>query len=73
MFVEGNLVPSCEERLDEMKNLAWHLLRLSRDEQSLDQRYRNHLDRWKKLKMIADDIHLQLKQLPERWNEYNQK
>ncbi|CAL1544282.1 unnamed protein product [Lymnaea stagnalis] len=73
MFEEGNLVSSCEQWLENMRTISQQLLKLSADEQSLDQRYRNHLERWKKLKMISQDTHLQLKQLPERWKEYHQK
>uniref|UniRef100_A0A2C9KCB0 Calponin-homology (CH) domain-containing protein n=1 Tax=Biomphalaria glabrata TaxID=6526 RepID=A0A2C9KCB0_BIOGL len=73
IFQEGNLVSSCEQWLDNMKTIAQQLLKLSTVEKSLDQRYNNHLERWKKLRMIADDTFLQLKQLPERWKEYHQK
>ncbi|KAH9507324.1 hypothetical protein Btru_056910, partial [Bulinus truncatus] len=73
MFQDGSLVSSCEQYLDNMKTIAEQLLKLSSVEKSLDQRYWNHLERWKKLRMIADDTFLQLKQLPERWKEYHQK
>ncbi|BFZ08024.1 hypothetical protein BsWGS_11063 [Bradybaena similaris] len=73
MFHEGNLVPSCEQWLADMKFLAQHLLKLSKDEQSLEQRHWNHLQRWKKLRAIANDIFVELKQLPERWKEYHEK
>ncbi|GFO48198.1 nesprin-1, partial [Plakobranchus ocellatus] len=73
MFQEGNLVGQCEQWLNNMDNLAQQLLKLSKDERSLEQRHRNHLERWQKLKLIMSDTHLQLKQLPERWKDYHQR
>ncbi|XP_035824390.1 nesprin-1 [Aplysia californica] len=73
MFQEGGFAASCEQLLEQMKGLSQGLLKLSRDERSLEQRYKNHQDRWDKLRLIVEDTHLQLKQLPERWRDYHQK
>lgn len=73
IFQEGSLLVSCEQWLDQMKNLAQQLLKLDRNEQSLEERYLNHLERWKKLQILVDNTHAQLQQLPERWKEYNER
>jgi nesprin-1 len=56
-----------------MEGLSKDLKQLDKNDHSLQDRYDDHLDRWRKLNNGMDSIHLQLKQLPERWKEYNQK
>lgn len=56
-----------------MEGLSKDLKQLDKNDHSLQDRYDDHLDRWRKLNTGMDTIHLQLKQLPERWKEYNQK
>ena len=56
-----------------MKDYATQLNKLDRADGSLQRRYQEHLDRWNRLNGFADKLHLQLKQLPERWKDYNQK
>ena len=58
----------CTKCLESMESFTKDLADLS-----LQDRYDHHLDRWKKLKTVIDNIHQQLKQLPERWKEYNHK
>ena len=56
-----------------MKDLADQLIKLDGGDDSLEDRYQEHLDRWNRLTSLADKLHLDLKQLPERWKDYSQK
>lgn len=56
-----------------MKDYTNQLLNLDKTDRFLQKRYEEHLDRWNRLTAFSDKLHLQLKQLPERWKEYNQK
>nr|KAG5692778.1 hypothetical protein BaRGS_009394 [Batillaria attramentaria] len=72
-FHQGPFRSTCEKCLEQMKDYAAQLTKHDRADGSLQKRYQEHLDRWNKLNGFADKLHLQLKQLPERWKDYNQK
>ena len=72
-FQQGVFRTTCEKCLEQMKDYAAHLNKLDRADGSLQKRYQEHLDRWNRLNGFADKLHVQLKQLPERWKDYNQK
>lgn len=56
-----------------MQKLALDLNQLDPKDHSLQDRYEDHKSRWDKLVSIMDSICVELKQLPERWKDYNQK
>ncbi|XP_025103982.1 nesprin-1-like isoform X4 [Pomacea canaliculata] len=72
-FQQGPFKTTCEKCLEQMKDYANQLLNLDKTDRFLQKRYEEHLDRWNRLTAFSDKLHLQLKQLPERWKEYNQK
>lgn len=56
-----------------MKKSVDELQKKDRKDTSLHDRYDEHEARWKKLTAVMDNIHLELKQLPERWKEHHAK
>lgn len=56
-----------------MQKLAENVNKLEPKDHSLEDRYEDHKARWEKLLSSMDNICLELKQLPERWKDYNQK
>jgi nesprin-1 len=72
-FFQGAFKTQCEKCLEEMQVLATNLNKVDRADGSLQKRYQEALDRWNRLQDFSEKLHLQLKQLPERWKEYNQK
>lgn len=56
-----------------MQKLAENVNQLEPKDHSLEDRYEDHRARWEKLLSSMDNICLDLKQLPERWKDYNQK
>ena len=56
-----------------MDDLSKKLLKHNAEDKSLSRRYEEHAERWQRLRSVADSTHEQLKQLPERWKEYNAK
>ncbi|KAL8590280.1 hypothetical protein ACOMHN_006396 [Nucella lapillus] len=72
-FEQGTFRSTCEKSLEQMKDYASQLSGLDPSDDSLEERYQQQLDRWKRLMGLADKLQLDLKQLPERWKDYNQK
>lgn len=56
-----------------MQKLAENVNQLEPKDHSLEDRYEDHRASWEKLLSSMDNICLDLKQLPERWKDYNQK
>ncbi|KAK7104412.1 hypothetical protein V1264_019133 [Littorina saxatilis] len=72
-FQQGVFRTTCEKCLEQMKGYSVQLNTMDRADGSLQRRYQQCLDRWNRLSGFSDKLHLQLKQLPERWKDYNQK
>ena len=73
MFHQGDFQKTCVKCLESMDNLSKDLLRQDSRDSSLREQYEIHRDRWARLKDAIDSTLLSLKQLPERWKEYNAK
>lgn len=73
MFHQGDFQKTCVKCLEAMDTLSKDLLRHEARDNSLRDQYTIHQDRWNKLKEAIDGTLLSLKQLPERWKEYNAK
>ncbi|XP_041351119.1 nesprin-1-like [Gigantopelta aegis] len=73
LFQDGQIVQTCEKCLGSMEQVSKKLLHHNAEDKSLLRRYEEHLERWQRLRSVADSTHEQLKQLPERWKEYNSK
>ena len=56
-----------------MQKLSADVNKLDQNDHSLQDRYEDHKIQWEKLLSMMDSICLELKQLPERWKDYNQK
>ncbi|XP_076463750.1 muscle-specific protein 300 kDa-like isoform X7 [Babylonia areolata] len=72
-FEQGVFRSTCEKCLEQMNNYSTQLGKLDPSDNSLEERYQEHLDRWNRLTGWADRLQTDLKQLPERWKDYNQK
>ena len=73
MFHQGDFQKNCLKCLEGMDNLSKDLVRHDRGDNSLRDQYEGHLERWNRLKDAMEATLLSLKQLPERWKEYNVK
>lgn len=73
MFHESQFRSTCTKFLETMQTIAIKLLEYEKDETSLQEGYEEHEERWQRLLATMDTLHLGLKQLPERWKDYNQK
>lgn len=73
MFHQGDFQKTCTRCLETMDNQSKELVRLDSQDNTLRDQYMIHRDRWNKLKEAMDATLLSLKQLPERWKEYNSK
>lgn len=73
MFHQGDFQKTCVKCLETMDALSKDLLKHEARDNSLRDQYAIHRDRWNKLKEAMDATLLALKQLPERWKEYNAK
>ncbi|KAL3874933.1 hypothetical protein ACJMK2_037885 [Sinanodonta woodiana] len=73
MFHDGDFQKTIAKSLDTMGDLCNQLAQHDKRDHSLRELYQEHMERWKKLKTALDATLLGLKQLPERWKEYNAK
>ena len=71
MFHQGDFQKTCLKCLDSMDNLSKDLVKHDSRDNSLRDQYDQHIERWNRLKEAMDATLLSLKQLPERWKEYN--
>ncbi|KAK6181528.1 hypothetical protein SNE40_009363 [Patella caerulea] len=71
IFQDGQLIPQMKKNLDVMEEKSNMLLKLTKNDTSLQEKHRTYVDQFNKLQKYVDNTHLQLKQLPERWKEYH--
>ena len=72
-FNEGPFRPTCTKCLESMQTMAKDLNKLDKKDHDLQDRYDDHKARWDRLVTMMDGVCLELKQLPERWKDYNQR
>lgn len=71
MFHQGDFQKTCLKCLDSMDTLSKELVKHDSRDNSLRDQYDQNVERWNRLKEAMDATLLSLKQLPERWKEYN--
>ncbi|KAK3089398.1 hypothetical protein FSP39_003323 [Pinctada imbricata] len=72
-FNEGQFRPTCIKCLESMQTMAREVNKQDKKDNELQDRYEDHKNRWDSLVSAMDSICTDLKQLPERWKDYNQR
>ncbi|ESO86156.1 hypothetical protein LOTGIDRAFT_167389 [Lottia gigantea] len=73
IFQDGQLMPTMEKYLESMGEKGNMLMKLTKTDSTLVDRHKDYVDQYNKLQSYVGNIHLQLKQLPERWKEYHNR
>ena len=72
IFEDSGFSPQCEDCLLQMDRISDKALQHNGDS-TLKDRYHEHKDRWLKLKLRLQNIHMNLEQVPEKWKQYHLK
>ena len=73
IFQESGLEDTCQECLEKMFTASDRLMSLRHGDHSLRRRYEEHRQRWTRLISNIEDLHISLQQLPEKWQQYNDR